>query len=212
MEKAKIISWKTLSLEYFLIVLGSALYAFSTVAFIFPHGLLLGGTSGLSVILTAILPFSPGIILAGINLLLLVVAFFVLGKDMAIKTTVGSLVTTLLVSLFEQLLVFDSPLIGNLFGSAVVGALLIAVSSGILFYVDSSSGGTDIIALIVRKYCKIQIGKALLLTDVLIVVVGGILSNVWLLIGSFVGLLLKTLGIDGVIALIKKIRKTKTEQ
>ena len=67
MEKAK-----TIISEYFLIVIGSALYAVSTVLFIFPNGLLLGGTSGVSVILESFLPFSPGTILMVINFLRLI--------------------------------------------------------------------------------------------------------------------------------------------
>ena len=58
--------------DYSLILLGSLLYALSTILFIFPMGLSLGGTSGISVILTNILPFSPGIILSVINMLLIV--------------------------------------------------------------------------------------------------------------------------------------------
>lgn len=77
--------------ELLLILLGSALYAFGTVAFVFPAGLLLGGTSGISVILNAFLPFSPGMILSAINLLLILLAFLILGKGMAAKTLIGSL-------------------------------------------------------------------------------------------------------------------------
>ena len=88
--------------------------------------------------------------------------------------------------------------------SAIIGASIIAVASGIMFYIDSSSGGTDIIALIVRKYSKLDIGKALLVTDVLIVIVGGILSGLTIAVCSFIGLLIKTLGIDLIISLIKK--------
>jgi uncharacterized membrane-anchored protein YitT (DUF2179 family) len=73
-----------------------------------------------------------------------------------------------------------------------------------MFYVDSSSGGTDIIALIIRKYSKVDIGKALLLTDVLIVIIGGIMSGWTIALASFIGLLIKTLGIDVVIKIIKK--------
>ena len=80
------------------------------------------------------------------------------------------------------------------------------MASGILFDVDSSSGGTDIVALIVQKYRHIQIGRALLLTDVLIVVVGGALSGWTVLLSSFQGLLVKTLGIDVVIAAIRRRR------
>ena len=84
------------------------------------------------------------------------------------------------------------------------GAAIIAVASGVMFYVDSSSGGTDIIALIVRKYSSIDIGKSLLITDFLIVIAGGILSGYIIAISSFIGLLVKTLGIDLVIDTIKK--------
>ena len=74
------------------------------------------------------------------------------------------------------------------------------------------SDGTDIIALIVKKFSGIQIGKALLITDVLIVLVGGILSNITILISSFLGLLVKTLGIDLVIWMIKKFKDHKKEE
>ena len=199
-------------LNFFLIFAGSLLYAVSTVLFIFPSGLLLGGTSGISVILTAFLPFSPGAILMVINFALIVLAFAVLGKGMAIKTLVGSVMTTVFVGVLEKLLTFDAPLIDNIYVSALLGAAIIAVASGIMFYVDSSSGGTDIIALIVKKVSGIQIGRALLLTDILIVIVGGALGGIIILIGSFVGLLVKTLGIDLVIGAIKKFKSGKAEE
>ena len=126
--------------EYIFILLGSVLYALSTVTFIFPLGLLLGGTSGISVILTSFLPFSPGIILMIINFSLIVLAFLVLGRGMAVKTLVGSVLTTAFVGLFERLIDPTRPLIPNPYISATAGAVIIAVASGIMFYVDSSSG------------------------------------------------------------------------
>ena len=89
-----------------LILSGSILYALSTVLFIFPKALLLGGTSGISVILERFLPFSPGIILMVINFLLIAVAFVILGKEMAAKTLVGSVLTTVFVGLFEKIFSF----------------------------------------------------------------------------------------------------------
>lgn len=200
---------KTVMKEYLLILIGSILYGVSTILFIFPNGLLLGGTSGISVILTSFLPNSPGTILAVINFSLILLAFFVLGRDMAIKTLVGSVFTTLSITLMEKPLTLDSPLIANPFISAFVGAAIIAVASGVMFYIDSSSGGTDIVALIVKKFSKMQIGRALLVTDVLIVLVGGLLSGYTILFSSALGLLIKTLGIDAVIWGIKKATKKK---
>lgn len=191
---------------YGMILLGAVLYAISTVLFIFPHGLLLGGTSGISVILERFLPFSPGMILLLINSGLIIAAFVVLGKQMGIRTFVGSTLATVSITLLEQILKVQKPLVTFPFLSALIGAVIIAVASGIMFYADSSSGGTDVIALIVRKFSSMDIGKALLLTDVLIVLVGGILSGWRIGLSSFAGLLIKTMGIDLVITLIKKWR------
>ena len=199
-------------IEYFLIILGSIFYAVSTVLFIFPHSLLLGGTSGISVILTFFLSFSPASILMIINFLLIIVAFVVLGKDMGIKTFVGSTLTTVFVGVFEKILQFNEPIIQNPYLSAVIGALIIAIASGIMFYVGSSSGGTDVIALIIQKFSKVKVGKALLLTDVLIVIAGGLLINSIILISSFFGLLVKTLGIDFVISQIIKLKNRNEEK
>lgn len=102
------------------------------------------------------------------------------------------------------------PIVSSCFMSSLFGAFIIAVASGVMFYVDSSSGGMDIIALIVRKYFKINIGKALLITDFLIVIVGGVLSGYVILLSSFAGLMVKTFGIDYVISSInKRIKKAE---
>ncbi len=190
--------------DYSLITIGSILYALSTALFIFPHCLLLGGTSGISVILEAFLPFSPGLILMVINFSLALLAFVILGKDMAIKTIVGSTLTSVFIGLFEKLLSFSQPVIKSAFLSSLTGATVIALASAVMFYVESNSGGTDIIALIVKKYSRFDIGKSLLIADILIVIVGGFLSGVYIFMCSFLGLLIKTLGIDFTILLIKK--------
>ena len=190
--------------ELILIFIGSVLYAASTVLFIFPHGLLLGGTSGISVILQSFIPFSAGSILMVINFSLIVLAFLILGKGMALKTLVGSTLTTLIIGIFEKAILPDRFLIETPFLSALTGAAIIAVASGIMFYIDSSSGGTDIVALIVQKFSSIRIGRALLITDILIVVVGGLLSGFPILAASFLGLIVKTFGIDFVIAQIRR--------
>ena len=196
-------NYRSIIKDYLLILSGSLIYALSTVLFIFPNKLLLGGTSGISVILSSFISLTPGIISTAINLLLVVIAFFVLGRDMAVKTLVGSMLTALFIGLLEAPLTFDAPFITNYYLSAFVGAAVIALASGIMFYVNSSSGGTDIIALIVQKYSQLRIGRALLVTDAAIVLVGGLLANRDILISSVIGLLIKTLGIDLVIRCIK---------
>ena len=201
-------NYRAIVKDYVLILIGSALYALSTTLFIFPSGLMLGGTSGISVILTEFLPFSPGIILMVINFALIFLAFAVLGLGMGIKTVVGSALTALFIGLFEKIFKLESAPVSNLYLSAAIGAVIIAIASGILFYVKANSGGTDIIALIVQKFSGIQIGRALLITDVIIVIVGGIISGLTVFLSSALGFLLKVLGIDLVIRLIKKLTKS----
>ena len=192
--------------DYTLILLGSFLYALSTVLFIFPHSLLLGGTSGISVILEAFLPFSPGAILMVINFTLIFLAFSLLGRDMAVRTLIGSTATTTFIWFLESLLALETVPVVDPVCSATLGAGIIALASGVLFYVNSSSGGTDILALIVRKFTHMNIGKSLLATDVLIVIIGGLLREKIIFAASFLGLSIKTLGIDLVIALIRRVQ------
>ena len=189
---------------YLLIALGSFLYAVGTVLFVFPGGILLGGTGGISVILERWLPFAPGAIMAVINVLLVAIAYLFLGREMAIRTVVGSLLTALFISGGEYILALEANVIQNPYISAAVGASIVALASGILFYVDSNSGGTDIIALVLKKYVKVQIGTALLITDLVIVLIGGILAGWTIGIASAIGFLVKVLGINLVIALIRR--------
>ena len=189
------------------ILVGSILYAIGTNFFIFPSGLFLGGTSGISVIISAFTSLSSGTVLMLINFSLLVLALLILGKTMAVKTLIGSTLTTLFVGLFERIMPSSHPVIDNVFISGLAGALIVAIASGCLFYVDASSGGTDIAALIIKKYSNMNVGRALLVSDVLIVILGGLLLDFPTAIASFVGLLVKTIGIDLVIAFINRICK-----
>ena len=115
--------------EFILITVGSLLYAVSTNLFIFPSGVIIGGTSGITVILTYVLDFLPGTIITVINIALILLAFLLLGKDMAIKTLVGSVLTTVFIGGLEKPLTLSSPLIGSKLISALVGAAIIAIAS-----------------------------------------------------------------------------------
>ena len=198
--------------NYLWIFVASILYGIGTSAFIFPSNITLGGTSGISVILTSFLEQSPGTIISVLNVLLIIIAIFLLGKDMAIRSFVGSTLTTVAITGCEFLFKLDGPVIDTPYISAAIGAAIIALASGIMFYCNASSGGTDIIALIVQKYRKIHIGKALLLTDILIMLFGGFLLGPMILFSSCIGLLIKGFGVDFVIAQIVRMQKKQKKQ
>ena len=191
------------------VTLGSALYAAATQFFIFSNDLFLGGTSGLSVILSHFFPrFSSGQFLMFINIGLMVLALLILGKRMALGTMLGSTLTTVFIGFLDSAAPMEATLIASPVLAAIIGSMLIAIASAVLFLNDSSSGGTDIIALIIQKFSSIQIGTALMIADILIVVIGARVSPIGVAIGSVVGLIVKTRGIDIAIALYKRIKKT----
>lgn len=193
--------------DVIMMLIGSIIYAIGTHFFIFASELFLGGTTGVAVIMNFFLKASSSNIFTVINLLLLLIAFLILGKAMAIKTFVGSTLPTFFIALFDIVAPISAPIFKLPLLSAVVGAAIIAVASAILFSVSSSSGGTDIIALIVKKFVNVNIGIALLISDLLIVVVGGLCSDIPIAIASFIGLLVKTLGIAALTAVVERLKK-----
>ena len=187
------------------ICLGGVIYGFATNYFIFPHDIILGGTSGVAVILSHLLPFSAGKYSVVLNAFLLILGLLILGKEIAGRTLLGSTITTIAIGAFDMFAHSSSPWIENPVLSTIVGSALIAIASGILFYVKSSSGGTDIVALIVQKYSSLHIGRCLFLTDVLIVAIGCIYFEPKVIIASILGFLIKVLGIDFMISRINKM-------
>jgi uncharacterized membrane-anchored protein YitT (DUF2179 family) len=122
------------------ITFGSAVYAAATQLFIFSNNLFLGGTSGVSVILSHFFPgFSSGEILMIINITLMVLAVVILGKGMAVKTFLGSTLTTCFIGLLDRYVPAEPVLISNPLLSAVVGASVVAAGSALLFLVDEKS-------------------------------------------------------------------------
>lgn len=166
------------NIKYFLYVnLGVLLTAIGIYFFKTPNGFATGGVSGLSLVISEALPIlSQGEYMLIINVILLIIGFVVLGKSCGILTCYCSLMISLENLLFENLIpIKDNPDIfpgGKLTGEPllelVYAVLLTGVGSAILFKFKASSGGTDIIALIFKKKTDINVGTALLYTDIFI--------------------------------------------
>ncbi len=182
--------------EYIFILIFSLAYSVGLVFFVFPHSTMLGGTGGISVIISAIFFSSPAFIMLIINLSLLVLAFIFLGKNVGIKTLVGTVLVATISAVLEKYCVFILPPIKSAVLSSYIGGVIVAVSSAGLFNLSASSGGTDVIALIINKYKKIQLGKALLITDLVIVLGGGIVLGLKVCLISALAFLTKVILID----------------
>jgi len=186
--------------EFLLINLGVLLMALGIYFFKFPNKFTTGGVSGISVLLGGIFPdLKPGQFVLIANMLLLVVGFLFFGRKFGIKTTYASIAFSAEIWLLEVLFPMDAPFTRQPLLELAFAVLLPAVGSAILFNNEASSGGTDVIAMILKKYTSLDIGKALLLSDSIITVSSIFVFGMEVGLFSIAGLLAKAFLVDSVI-------------
>lgn len=149
--------------------LGVLLMAIGIYFFKAPNGFATGGVSGVAIILANVFPvLTQSVYMMIINVLLLIVGVIVLGKECGILTIYCSLMLSLENWLLETLVPLSAPLTSYPLLELVYAVLLTGVGSAIIFKCRASSGGTDIVALVLKKYTSMNVGTALLCTDFLI--------------------------------------------
>lgn len=164
-----------------------------------PNGFSTGGVSGIGTLLGRLTPISPATWISAVNVLLLILGFLVLGRETGAKTVYCSLLFSALTYVCEIFVPLSAPLSGQPFLELVYAIILTAIGSALMFNCGASSGGTDIVALILKKYTSLDVGKALLCTDCIIAAgafwVFGIETGLF----SLAGLFAKAFLVDGVI-------------
>ena len=146
--------------------LGMLLLAVGIYFFKTPNGFATGGVSGLSIILAEIFPvLSPAVYMMIINVVLLILGVIILGKECGGLTIYCSLVFSLETWILEQVCPLSAPLTSYPLLELIYAVLLTGIGSAIVFKCKASSGGTDIVALILKKYTSMNVGTALLCTD-----------------------------------------------
>ncbi len=192
-------SLKKTVMEYAILTLAAFLMAAGDYLFKFPNNFSFGGVAGFAVILTAILPWSAGSIAFVINMLLLALGFVFLDKSFGIKTVYVSILFSAGLALGDKIYPMSGPLTDQPVLELFFAIALPAFSSAVFFNLDASSGGTDIVAMILKKYTSINIGTALMIVDSAMVLCAFILYGSTTGLFSLVGLLAKSLVIDGAI-------------
>ena len=180
-------------------IFGTVLMSVGVYFFKIPNGFSTGGVSGISTLLGTLTAVSAATWISIINVALLVVGFIFLGKSTGIRTVVCSLLFSGLTTLFEFLFPMKAPLTDEPFLELVYAMLLTAIGSAMIFFRRGSSGGTDIVALIIKKYFHINVGKALLCSDALIALGSFFVFGVRTGLFSLLGLFFKAFLVDGII-------------
>ena len=185
--------------RYLLLTVGSLIMAVGVYFFKFPNNFSTGGVSGLSLILGRMLPseiLTPSTFVLIINTALLIVGFIFLGRNFAFSTVYCSMLLSLAVNVMERFYPMTQPLTNQPLLELCFAVLLPAFGSAILFNLNASSGGTDIIAMIVRKYTSMNIGMALMVADALITVAGLFCFGIQAGLFCILGLLMKSVLVD----------------
>jgi uncharacterized membrane-anchored protein YitT (DUF2179 family) len=175
-------------LDYGLITFGSLIMAVGFVFFITPHKIVPGGVYGLGIVvyyITKASGFWPGGFPIGlfnmiVNIPLTYFAVKLIGPRFGIKTIYGFVSSSVLMDAITMLRqVGDAPLVNDILLSSIYGGVLTGVGLGFIFRARATSGGTDIIAMIITKYTRIPIGQMLIWVDAAIVLVGLIAFKDW---------------------------------
>ncbi|AOA02640.1 YitT family protein [Carnobacterium maltaromaticum] len=148
-----------------LVTLSLALIGISINMFLAPHHIAAGGVSGIGVLVEQAFGINRAITVLVLNLLMLILTFFFLGRPVFIKTVIGSMLLPISLAVVPEIKVVEDPFLAVIFGSAIF-----AVGVAILYKIGASSGGTTIPPLIFQKYFGISTSLGLLLTDAVIVI------------------------------------------
>ncbi len=140
--------------EIFLITVGSFVVSLGFNAFLFPNKIVSGGINGLTIILFETFHWSPSLVLYSVNIVLLFLCYFILGKEIFMKSVLGSLLVPLFVSLLHDIgPATTDPILASIFGGVTIG-----IGVGLVFLGNGSTGGTTLIAKIIQKYTQLKLG------------------------------------------------------
>ena len=122
--------------------------------------------------------------------------FAVLGRNFGVKTAYVTVLSSVLLNIFEKLFPMAHPLTDEIMLELCFAIILPALAAALLFFENASGGGTDIIAMIIKKYSTMNISTALLVTDLIVVILAFLIFDTLTGLCSVLGLMAKTLLID----------------
>jgi len=190
---------KTALKEFPMLTLGTILVAVGVYFFKFPNNFSTGGVTGIAILLSALFPqVSSSTFASVLNVAFLILGFLVLNKGFGTRTIYCSLLFSALLSGLEWLCPLSAPLTDQKMLELFFAVIFPALGSAILFNMQGSTGGTDILAMILKKFTSLDIGRALLYVDVL-VAGSTLLISIETGLYSLLGLLLKSVLVDTVI-------------
>lgn len=155
---------KGLIKEIFVMTLADAITAIAVFFFLVPSHTSISSISGLGIILTHFIPLPLSVITMALNILLLIIGFIFCGKEFGAKTVYTSVMLPVFLGIFEKIFPDFTSLTGSQELDAVCYVLVVSIGLAMLFNMNASSGGLDIVAKIMNKYLHMELGRAMSLS------------------------------------------------
>ena len=187
--------------DYLLITAGILLVVVGVYFFKFPNNFSIGGVTGAAIILSKLFhgSVSSGTLVLIINIILLIFAYIFLGKSIGNRTAYGSILLSVSLRLLEIFVPMEKPFTTQPTLELAFAVLLPSIGSAVLFNIGASTGGTDIIAMMLSKYSSLDIGRSLLISDFLLTLLTFFVFDITVGLFSILGLFLKSTIVDTVI-------------
>lgn len=182
------------------ILAGNMLLGFAVAAFILPSGVIMGGATGAGIVLGKVIPLDTAVIVLGVNLMALALGWAVLGWRFVLATIASSLLYPLFLGAAQRIPGIDrltaDPLLAAMLGGGLVG-----IAVGLVMRVGSSTGGTDVVNLVLHKWTHIPVSVAVYLTDIVIMGAQALFSDPEQILYGAVLLVVETIALDRVMLL-----------
>ena len=197
-------------IDYTIISIGVFIIALATHIFFIPNNFVVGGISGLAIVINALLPqFEIGLIMVFLNIILFTVGFITIGPHFGARTIYASFLLSGFVWLLDAGFPIDGPLIEDRFVQLLLAILITAFGMAIVFRHNASTGGTDITAKILNKYFQVELGKAVLLSDIIVTLVAFYAFDLSVVFYGLVGIFLNGIIIDIILNKFKERKEIR---
>ena len=185
--------------NFSLLTVSTLIMAAGIYFFKFANNFTFGGITGLAVTIAKFTPLSASDFSFIANILLLIIGWIILGKTFAAKTAYSTILLSVTLSVLERVYPMSHPLTNEPLLELVFAILLPALGSAVLFNIGASSGGTDVIAMILKKYTSVDIGRGLMISDILCTLSAFLVFDVKTGLYSLLGLIMRSALIDNFI-------------
>lgn len=186
--------------QFLYLNIGTLLFALGIYFFRMPNSFIVGGASGLSILLSEMVPcLTTGQFVTIINLICILAGLVALGKTFSWRTIYCSLVYSFIIMIFEKIFIMPGSLTDETLLELISSVILCGVGAGLVIYAGGSTGGIEVLALIVKEKTHYTIGNALMLFNLIIALIGMYLFGIKICMFSVLGVLIHSIVVEKVI-------------